>query len=67
MRMGLDTVEFKQAGLVVERAGGLNEEATSLTLLCDFSYEFVRGERIGIVGRNGGKTTFRSPRTPTNL
>lgn len=29
------------------------------TMLSDFSYKFTRGERIGIVGRNGvGKSTF---------
>lgn len=31
----------------------------SLNIINDFSYKFVKGERVGIIGRNGtGKTTF---------
>ena len=55
--MGLDVVEFKRAGLVVQRPA--KDGGGEMTLLKEFDYEFMRGERIGIVGRNGaGKTTF---------
>ena len=59
VRMGLDVVKFKEAGLVVERTAKDGAAGGEMTLLNGFSYEFMRGERIGIVGRNGaGKTTF---------
>ena len=38
---------------------GVNLSFEGRKMLDDFSYKFTRGERIGIVGRNGvGKTTF---------
>ena len=38
---------------------GVNASFDGRCMLDDFSYKFTRGERIGIVGRNGvGKTTF---------
>ncbi len=37
----------------------LNKKYGSLQIISDFSYKFVKGERVGIIGRNGtGKTTF---------
>lgn len=37
----------------------VNKSYDGLCLLKDFSYKFVRGEKIGIVGKNGvGKSTF---------
>lgn len=37
----------------------VNKSYGNLCLLKDFSYKFVRGEKIGIIGRNGvGKSTF---------
>jgi len=37
----------------------LKKSYGSLSILSDFSYMFARGERLGIIGRNGtGKTTF---------
>ncbi|MCK5134919.1 MAG: ABC-F family ATP-binding cassette domain-containing protein [Bacteroidales bacterium] len=37
----------------------INKKYGSLNLISDFSYKFTKGERVGIIGRNGtGKTTF---------
>jgi ATP-binding cassette subfamily F protein uup len=37
----------------------LNKHFASLSIIDNFSYKFVKGERVGIIGRNGtGKTTF---------
>ena len=37
----------------------LSKRFGELTILDDFSYSFTRGERVGIIGRNGtGKSTF---------
>ena len=48
-RMGKKIIEIKN----------LNKRFDDLTVLKDFSYNFARGEKIGIVGDNGtGKTTF---------
>lgn len=48
-RMGGKILELEK---VTKRFGGT-------VILKDFSYEFQRGERIGIIGRNGvGKSTF---------
>lgn len=38
---------------------GLSKQYGSLQILKDFSYKFAKGERVGMIGRNGtGKTTF---------
>ena len=38
---------------------GMSKSYGSLSIIDDFSYKFSRGERLGIIGRNGtGKTTF---------
>lgn len=37
----------------------VNKSFGDLTILNDFSYQFLKGERIGIIGKNGvGKSTF---------
>lgn len=37
----------------------MSKKYDSLKIINDFSYKFTKGERIGIIGRNGtGKTTF---------
>jgi len=37
----------------------LEKSYGSLSIIKDFSYKFAKGERLGIIGRNGtGKTTF---------
>ena len=37
----------------------LEKSFGSLSILKDFSYKFAKGERLGVIGRNGtGKTTF---------
>ena len=37
----------------------VNKQFGSLHLIDDFTYKFTKGERIGVIGRNGtGKTTF---------
>jgi ATP-binding cassette subfamily F protein uup len=37
----------------------LEKRFGSLSILKDFSYKFAKGERLGVIGRNGtGKTTF---------
>lgn len=48
-RMGKKILELKN----------LHKRFGDLTILNDFSYSFTRGERIGIIGKNGaGKSTF---------
>jgi ATP-binding cassette subfamily F protein uup len=48
-RMGKKIIEIKN----------LNKKFDDLTVLKDFSYNFTRGEKVGIVGDNGtGKSTF---------
>ncbi len=38
---------------------GMSKKYGSLSIIDEFSYKFSRGERLGIIGRNGtGKTTF---------
>ena len=69
-RLGEDVMKFSGAGLRVGDSGagppaeaGIPaagaEDLKERVLLEDFSYEFARGERVGIVGKNGaGKSTF---------
>ena len=48
----------RQGGKVME-IEGLNKSFGSLKIVEDFSYVFKKGDRIGIVGKNGaGKSTF---------
>ena len=55
-----------QFGLQAQRLGGkilemynVNKRYNELTVLRDFDYVFKRGERIGLIGKNGvGKSTF---------
>ena len=48
-RMGKKIIEIKN----------LNKKFDDLTVLKDFSYNFTRGEKVGIIGDNGtGKSTF---------
>lgn len=55
-----------QFGLQAQRLGGkilemynVNKRFDDLTVLRDFDYVFKRGERIGLIGKNGvGKSTF---------
>ena len=55
-----------QFGLQAQRLGGkilemyhVNKTYDDLTVLRDFDYVFKRGERIGLIGKNGvGKSTF---------
>ena len=55
-----------QFGLQSQRLGGkilemynVNKRYDELTVLRDFDYVFKRGERIGLIGKNGvGKSTF---------
>ena len=59
--------ERLQFGLQAQRLGGkilemykVNKTYDDLTVLRDFDYVFQRGERIGLIGKNGvGKSTFR--------
>lgn len=38
---------------------GLSKKYGSLNILSNFSYKFAKGDRVGMIGRNGtGKTTF---------
>ena len=58
--------ERLQFGLQAQRLGGkilemynVNKSYDDLTVLRDFDYVFQRGERIGLIGKNGvGKSTF---------
>jgi len=48
----------RMGGKVLELEN-LEKSYGSLSIIRDFSYKFARGERLGIIGRNGtGKTTF---------
>jgi len=45
-------------GKIVE-IEGMSKNFGSLSIIKDFNYKFAKGERVGIIGRNGtGKTTF---------
>jgi ATP-binding cassette subfamily F protein uup len=65
-----NVVEFE---INMERMGSkiiemvkLNKDFPDRTILKDFSYSFQRGERIGIIGKNGtGKSTFLNILTQT--
>jgi ATP-binding cassette subfamily F protein uup len=53
------SVQSSRMGKKIIEVKNLNKKFDKLTVLKDFSYNFTRGEKIGIVGDNGtGKTTF---------
>ncbi len=57
-KLELDIKEARQGGKILE-VEQLNKKFGSLTLVKDFSYVFKKGDRIGVVGKNGaGKSTF---------
>ncbi len=52
-------VSMQRMGKKILELSGISKRYGDLVLLDDFSYSFSRGERIGVIGRNGsGKTTF---------
>ncbi len=52
-------VSMQRMGKKIVELSGISKRYGDLVILDDFSYSFSRGERIGIIGRNGsGKTTF---------
>ena len=58
VRLGEDVMKFTNGRLEVVDSEG-EDGKKKRVLLEDFSYEFARGERVGIVGKNGaGKSTF---------
>ena len=57
--LGGNVVSFEGARLSVTSEGEHESDGKKLVLLDGFSYSFTKGERVGIVGRNGaGKTSF---------
>jgi ATP-binding cassette subfamily F protein uup len=53
------SVQSSRMGKKIIEVKNLNKKFDELIVLKDFSYNFTRGEKIGIVGDNGtGKTTF---------
>lgn len=57
-KMELD-IKGRRLGKKILELEHVNKSYDGLCLLKDFSYKFVRGEKIGIVGKNGvGKSTF---------
>lgn len=59
-RMGSKVIEM------VKLSKSFHPETSGKTILKDFSYSFQRGERIGIIGKNGtGKSTFLNILTQT--
>ena len=57
-KMDLD-IKGQRLGKKILELEHVNKSYDGLCLLKDFSYKFVRGEKIGIVGKNGvGKSTF---------
>lgn len=57
-KMELD-IQGKRLGKKILELEHVNKSFDGLCVLKDFSYKFVRGEKIGIIGKNGvGKSTF---------
>jgi ATP-binding cassette subfamily F protein uup len=52
-------IQGKRLGKKILELEHVTKEFDGMCVLRDFSYKFVRGEKIGIVGKNGvGKSTF---------
>lgn len=52
-------INMERMGSKIIEMVKLNKKFINKTILNDFSYSFQRGERIGIIGKNGtGKSTF---------
>jgi len=52
-------VSMQRMGKKILELRGISKRYGDIVILNDFSYTFSRGERIGIIGRNGtGKSTF---------
>jgi ATP-binding cassette subfamily F protein uup len=52
-------IKSSRLGKKVVNLHNINKGFDNLTLIENFSYKFVRGEKVGIVGKNGtGKSTF---------
>src|SRR5690606_4451353 len=52
-------INMERMGSKIVELHKLTKKLGNRTILDGFSYDFQRGERIGIIGRNGtGKTTF---------
>ena len=52
-------VKIPRLGGNIKELEHIKKKYDSLTIIDDFSYKFAKGERLGIIGRNGtGKSTF---------
>ena len=52
-------VKIPRLGGKIKELKHIHKKYDSLTIIDDFSYKFAKGERLGIIGRNGtGKSTF---------
>ena len=61
-------INMERMGSKIIEMVKLNKNFPDRTILKDFSYSFKRGERIGIIGKNGtGKSTFLNILTQTML
>ncbi|RBA28806.1 ABC-F family ATP-binding cassette domain-containing protein [Flavobacterium tibetense] len=59
-------INMERMGSKIIELVKLNKDFPDRTILKDFSYSFQRGERIGIIGKNGtGKSTFLNILTQT--
>ena len=59
-------INMERMGRKIIEMVKLNKNFPDRTILKDFSYSFQRGERIGIIGKNGtGKSTFLNILTQT--
>lgn len=59
-------INMERMGSKIIEMVKLNKDFPDRTILKDFSYSFQRGERIGIIGKNGtGKSTFLNILTRT--
>ncbi len=59
-------INMERMGSKIIEMVKLNKSFTDRTILKDFTYSFQRGERIGIIGKNGtGKSTFLNILTKT--